>query len=320
MFGSKKPEVMPTKMVTPDEAPTLAKATKDIEGRYSREVWWISNQDRLRKVGITIVIGIEALMVLFGLWVFVDYYLFKYVDEQKMIGAFLRGGELASSVRTQAPADILVREPILLSSGKTFDILTFVKNPNPNFVARITYHFQMEGKATEARSVNILHGSETPVAEFGVEGGKPRSAGFIMDNVEWSRINPKIIPYPVAWKEDRLGFKEKEIAHDPAFKIGGQTVGRTTFTLTNATGFGYREVDLYIVLKRGGAPVGVNRTVVTNINPLEEKFVQIDWFSSTSSANQVDIYPIVDIFDPEAYLASSAETPKDRRDLLERRR
>ena len=311
---------MPSKMAAQTDAPTLAKATKEIESRYSRDIWLIKHREGFKKAGIAALIAVETLLVLYGIWAFADYYLIRYVDEQKMISSFLNGDALSSSVREQAPSEIAFREPTVLSTGAAFDILAFAKNSNPNFIAEITYHFQIAGKATDKTSVLLLQDSEMPLTAFGIEGDRPRNAELVVDEIEWSRINPKQIPYPVAWKNDRLGFVEKNVLHDPTFKISDKTVGRTTFVFSNPTGYGYREVGLVIVLKRGGAVVGVNRTIVSNINPLEEKFVQVDWFGGAPAANQVDIYPIVDLFDRESYLETSFETPKDRRDLLERRR
>ena len=143
---------------------------------------------------------------------------------------------------------------------------------------------------------------------------------MIIEDTEWFRIDSQEIPNPIAWRDERINLAATEIDHDDNFRIGDKTFGRTSFNLTNRTGYGYYEVDLYVVLMRGSVPVGVNRTVLSDIMPREAREVQLNWFDATPRANEVELFPRVNLFDAGSYRPEGLETPVDIRDVLLRRR
>ena len=198
MFGSKKPEVMPSKMAAQTDAPTLAKATKEIESRYSRDIWLIKHREGFKKAGIAALIAVETLLVLYGIWAFADYYLIRYVDEQKMISSFLNGDALSSSVREQAPSEIAFREPTVLSTGAAFDILA-LQRIQTEFYRGNNLSFSNSRKSDRQNFGSAFATAKCLLRLSGLKETAEKRE-LVVDEIEWSRINPKQIPYPVAWK------------------------------------------------------------------------------------------------------------------------
>lgn len=157
-----------------------------------------------------------------------------------------------------------------------------------------------------------------PVVAFAQERPRPQNAELVIENVNWLRIRPNFVTSPIQWRNDRLNLDVANVTHDDRFTIGDTNFGRTTFDLTNASGYGFYDVDLFVVLKRGSATVAVNRTTLSDLEPLETRPIQLNWFESAPSATDVELYPVVNLFDPEVYLSIEGEAQEDLRDALER--
>jgi hypothetical protein len=326
LFSKKKKSVsrsqpkMP-EMVDVQAGPTLANASHKSEKRYRRSIWWVEHREGLKKAFVILIIAIEVLIGIIGIWKFIDYYVFNYVEEQALVESFFVGvGDLADVTREQAPDDLKFKDPLVLSSGDSYDILSFVSNENPDWITRLSYHYSFDDRLSDSEQVIILQGETLPLVTFGVESPRPRNPKLVVEDVEWFRIDSQEIPHPIEWKNERINLNTSDIDHDDNFRIGDKIFGRTSFNLTNKTGYGYYEVDLYVILKRGSVPVGVNRTVLSDLLPRESRNIQLNWFDATPRANEVELYPRVNLFDGEVYRPESLETPIDIRDVLQRRR
>ncbi len=321
IFSSKKPVSVAAPDVDPNDAPTLAAESRKTQKEFDRAIWWVEHRDAVKRVGIGVLIALEILVGLIGLWQFVDYYVFDYVEEQRLIDSLLASPEqLYTLAREQAPLDIVVAPPVVLASGSGYDVLSFATNENEGWVARLTYHMRLGDVPQKTEQVILLQGEKAPLVLFEVEGARPRNPDIVVENVEWYRIDTTRIPFPVQWKEERLHVEAQNVEHDDQFRIGSKTFGRTTFSLANKSGYGYYEMDVFVVLRRGGAPVAVNRTVVSDVLPREVRPIQINWFDTTPRATDVEMFPRVNLFDPSVYRPESVEASVDVRDtLLERR-
>ena len=98
-----------------------------------------------------------------------------------------------------------------------------------------------------------------------------------------------------------------EAQHSSDLVIGDRSFGRTTFKIRNKTGFGYYEVPITVVLKRGNSLVGVNKTTISSLQSLEESMIQVDWFDNAPSASTVEVYPELDLFDEANYMPKNAD-------------
>lgn len=320
LFTGSTKESAPKGPADPNKGPTLGALGQQYEKRYKREVWWLENRSALEKGIILFVILVEVVLGLIGLWAFVDYFVIDYVEENRLVETFFVGaGDLHSVVQAQVPSDLQVGGARVVSAGGVYDVIAIASNPNEGHVARVSYRLAYDDRSTEQRQVVIMQGMEVPLVAFEVEAPRPRNPQVLVDNVEWWRIDAKTIPDPVAWRDARLNLQFEDLRHDNDVTIGDQVVGRTTASLRNATGFGFYEVEVYVVLKRGGSTIGVNRTQVTGLEPREERPFQLDWFGGSPSAQAVEVYPVVNLFDDTVYLPEEGTADTDRRDIQIRR-
>lgn len=313
----------PTVPKAPDtqSGPTLVDETKKAQKKYDRAIWWVRHEERLKMIGVYVLIVFEIVIGLIGVWAYVDYFLIDYVEEQRLVeGFFIGSDDLRDNVTSSGPAELAVKSPTVLLAGKTYDILAFATNENPQWAAQVTYHFEYGSRQSEPETVIILQDSTLPLVEFQVESPRPSSPNLLLDEIEWYRIDQHDIPHPVEWKQERLNLEVTEVVHDNNFRVGDRTFGKTNFTVTNDSGYGYYEIEAFIVLKRGTTPVAVNSTVMTDLMPTESRPIQLNWFANSPSASSVELYPMLNLFDGDVYRPESAEVDVDVRDALIKRR
>ena len=306
-------------MIDPNQGPTLVQAEKEFDKRYKRDIWWIEHKEQLRRSGVVFLFVVEALFGLIGVWAFVDYFLIHYVEEGRLVESFFVGADnLHAVVQTQVPRSLEVGEVDVLPAQEGFDVFTLITNPNADHIARVRYRMTYDDRESAQNTVMLLQEATVPLVEFHVAQPRPRNPRVIIDSVEWWRIDAHSIPDPLAWKQARLNVAFTDVRQDTELKIGDQIVSRTLANVVNKTGFGYYDLDVYVVLKRGGSVIGVNRTVLSNLLPREERAFQLDWFGGSPAAQTIDVYPVVNLFDESVYLPSDTVPNIDRRDLLNR--
>ena len=299
---------------------TLVKEDARHARLFRRSFWWLDHKERVRKVGLGVLVGVEVLLIAIGVYAYVDAYLLHEGDEAR-IGVELASALPFSSVsRAQAPLDLRAGAVSVLASGKSFDILSLLENQNRSWIATVDAHYQMGGRATEVTRIVLAPGMQAPFVAFGLAAPRPATPSLVFDRVSWQRIDSRVIPDPLAWKDERLHLMTQDVSTGLAEKTGTTAFTETTFSLTNATGYGFGSIDLYVVLRRGGSPVAVNRVVVTALAGGETRPIVLRWFDAIASVSTTDFYPVVNVFDPDAYLAvtSTGQEAPDRRDAVGR--
>ncbi|MBT6254203.1 hypothetical protein HOI83_03165 [Candidatus Uhrbacteria bacterium] len=302
------------------DKPVLLKAEKEADKIYKREVWWLEHKTGLRKGVVIFLIGVEAVFGLIGLYAFADYYLIDYVEEQQLVSTFFEGtGDLQAINTRQQPTELRFEDAVSIQSGQRYDILAFVENANVDWIAEVTYHFEYGDTQSEQEVVVVNQQTRLALTKLGLDGARDRTPRITIDNIRWQRINAHAIPDPILWKTERWNFEVSEITHDTDIEIGDRAFGRTNFTIKNKTGFGYYEVPVTVILKRGNTLVGVNRTTLSNLRGLEERTIQVDWFDTAPSASVVEIHPELNLFDEANFIPAGADDELDRRDIQIRR-
>lgn len=300
--------------------PTLLAATKEMDQRYRRDLWFAREKDRLGTLSFIALLFTEIVIASIGVFVFLDYYVLRYPAERSLLTAFAPNTVLHSAVQSQTPQTIGVDSAqVFVARSGSYDAMTFTKNPNEKWVADIYYVWTWDGGKSAEQNARLLPGESRPLVLFGIEGSRPKGMEIQVNRIEWWRVNPQQVRDPVAWVNARLRVRTSDVVHDDRFQVGEKVVGRTSFTLTNETGYGYRDMLMVLVAQKGSAAVGLHQFTVSDLAPHESRTVQVDWFGQAPVANGVAIYPVVDVFDPSMYTSLSADPGIDRRDMLYRR-
>ncbi len=290
---------------------------KATEKFYKRSQWWISHRARLKHVGFGVWIALDVFLVSFTLWVFVDTFLIHYETERGLLRSLLieNPTTLYATSRVQAATPLTIDgTPTVLASGDgAWDVVGFMTNPNEDWWAEAVYQFTYGADTATSPNTAVLYPKTTqPLLALGIKNGQPTNANLRLLGLRWHRIDPHTIPDFSAWKTERLNL----VVADAAFSgvLGGEkTLGRSTFSVANQSAFGYWSVPLAILLKRGSAIVGVSTTSLEQLEAGETRRVSLTWFESIPGVGEIEVVPLLNLFDASNYLPARSERSRDTR-------
>ncbi len=265
--------------------------------------WWVTNRLTLRTLGYGALIGWCVLTWGYGLWTLFDAYALSYPKEQRFIARMATTAITEEAQRLSAPTPL---EPgaayALPLDGNRQQLFAPANNPNPLWWATIRYRFRDGNTETPLRSATLLPNESRTLTELGWEGPSLRAPSLSIESVEWKRIDPALTG------GDYAAFKARHanlVADRPTYtsnlELEGKTLGQSTFTLRNPSGFSYRNVELLTFLRRGGEIVGINRLALPSIAAGASQTVALVWPEHPQNVSSVEVRPFVSILDPETF-------------------
>ncbi len=297
------------------EAPELAAGEK----RYKWSLWWVEKRALLAKIGLGIWAVVDAILIIFALWTMVDTFLISYENERSMAAGFAANQEQRHIVTmSNAP------EPVKLSSDVSvfslgdgrYDFYATIENPNEKHWLEFDYYFVYGNTLTETKHGFVFPIESKPLVDLAVSAEiRPTNAKVVIDNLDWHFVSPHLIPDFSDWREDRLDFRVTDAEYIPSLEID-KSVGRSTFTITNRTAFGYWEPLFYVLLYRGASVVGVTSTTIDQFFAGTSRTVEQNWFGALSAVSDIEVIPEIDLFDSSVYMPLKGESEIDLRERI----
>jgi hypothetical protein len=252
---------------------------------------------------IGIYIAVDAALIVYGGWGILKYLV---IDAGARKQEQLQNSQsLLNPAVHQAntPQPLALSGAQILANGAKFDLIALVRNQNPKHGASFTYRFVSGSEATQPQKGFILPGEEKYVATLGASfASRPSAVQLELMDVQWRPIDRHAIPDLAAFEKDRLTFTVTNPLFDPAVPVDTKTVGKTTFTLTNATGYGYQAVRVLVVMYTGSAITAVNEATLVALQPGETRNAEVTWFDTLPAISKVEVLPEVDVLDDAVYL------------------
>lgn len=198
---------------------------------------------------------------------------------------------------------------ILLNAGSRGDVVVPVTNPNPRSAAYFNYHFLVNGAAIGGRSDFILPGETKYLLALGQEiPAGSTDAQLVIENYSLKRVDAHAVPDWAAYRAQRMDFRISDARFVPGTSSGLSeklSVGEMSFTIANASAYGYRNLRLIILLKSNGEVVAANDYVLENFRSGETRSPRLSWTGNVPPVNQVEVIPDLDILDSGIYLPYS---------------
>lgn len=270
-------------------------------GDLAAASWWVKHHLGLRRLGYGFLAGLSVLFWGFTIWSYVDAYLISWPRESRIHKQIAQQVVPLDAIRRIAP------EPLQPGDVRAFaatddrlDLLSSLSNPNDLWSAKVTYVFKLGEQLSPPQEAVILPRSTRPLTQLGFKGdGDPQ---LDIQSIRWQRVLlPDVDGNFEAFSLQRQDFVFSE---EPEYISLGEGVGKTDFTLTNNSGYGYWNVELYVTLLRQGIPLAVNKVDVRELKPNEERAISLQWLEEVGGVDQVEITPYVDILDPASYLST----------------
>lgn len=267
--------------------------------------WWVRHRLGLRKAAFISLISLSILTWGYTIWSLLDAFAVSYPRERRIPVIIARDQFFPAGITQSAP------QPLQPSDVNSFpntenrqDLWVELTNPNTKWWAEFTYQFQTGETKTSPRKGFILPASTKSLTELGWSGALS-SPTLIIENVIWHHLNPTQVGGDYdAYALTRLPFVFENPTYKSDLVVGTQTVGQTDFILRNPSGFGYWSVEFTIVLYRDSAPIAVHTVTQREIKPGESRPISLNWFENPIGVTKTEIYPSVNILDPQSFLPS----------------
>lgn len=195
--------------------------------------------------------------------------------------------------------EILNSNYLVNSSGKT-DFISLVSNPNSDWWAKITYHFNLSGESSDSEEIKILPGQSLYLILAG-QSITPTSntdqAELVLENISWQRILDRV-------KLNNFQFDVSDVVYESNVVVpnSSQTFSRVTGQISNRSLFGYWSVDIQIILLKGNQPVALKQILLRQFIAGETQSINAQWFDALPSPLEIIVQPVVDIFDDSNYM------------------
>lgn len=297
---------------------------KQFEREYKLSLWWVNNKSRLKQIGIVLFIIFDVALISFASWVMIDAFLLNAQSDQAIVEQMVREGQgdLNAYTRATKAQGLIISNAIALPSRPgVYDMYAEITNPNQDWYAVFEYTFASSAEESESQIGFILPGELKPFAAFGIESSTtPLNTEIVLHNLNWRRIENKLTGDYDIFAEDRLQFDIQNLSFQANFRIEEERIPRISFDLVNDSAYSYFDPTIYILLRRGGSVVGVNRLTLSEIESGETQPIVVNWFGTIPQANSVDIIPVINILDPTSYKTLEGVEATDLRDTVDLRR
>ncbi len=307
-----------------EEQNLLAPEEKQFATFYKRSVFWINHRRTIRGIALGIFLCVDLLLLGSSAYAFFDFGINDYFTERAMVGGIVEGvGHFHTVSRPRAAASLTVAGTDVFGIDATrADFYAELTNPNVDWEASFDYAFTYGEGTTDVQKGFILPSElRKPIVALGVTVGTvPRSATLQISNIVWTRVNHHAIGDYAAWQGERLNFVTSDVSFDRSVTLGTSTIGRTQFTVQNASAYGFWDPLFTVVLYRNDHPVGVTTVSTPSLAGGESREITVNWFGTVPQANATLIVPNMDIFDPTIYMPLHGELVPDVRERVKSKR
>jgi len=279
----------------------VAKPKKSPEdSRLSFGYWWVENKEMVKNGFILAALAIGGLLLLYGIYGYVDYYLISYSKNQKLFEPRQVSLNWNYIQQISMPLEIQADSVRAIRSKENYDIVTRVTNPNDKWhVSKLDYHFTFGSATTDSKTSFILPGETTYLVELNQERSGGATANLVVEDLEWTKE-----PDFAALKEQLLRFELSDIAYTPASQTGisgTQPINQVSFKIKNNSAQNFWNIDLIIQLYAGTQLRAINTYNLNSLDSLEEREVVLNWPGVLPAINKVEVIPQIDILDPDSY-------------------
>jgi len=265
--------------------------------------WYVTHKLQLRK-------GLIIFLILLS-FSFYAYSIYKavvilFIDDQNLNRElnYLSADSInyAYFHQVNQPKDLeILSFDSLAGRENRYDFVAKISNPNPQwFAANVLFQLLSGGKVIAEKNSFIYPGEEKYIAFFGQELTSFENPSLKVADIGWRRVH-QFSDYALP----RLNFTTSDIefksAQDSGIR-GELPVSTLNFKITNNTAYSYWQVGVFMALLSGSDPVAVNYLSLDQFHSGETRNVEMRWYESLPSVQQIEILPEVDIFNSTSYM------------------
>lgn len=289
-----------------------------VEKQHRRETLVLNARPLLARVLLGVWIVIDGVLLIFFVWQIIVYLVSGSFAQLRQIGTLGDNVDvLHASVVSSAAHDLLVKNvKALRASSSATDMYASLENPNADWYATFSYRFTWSGAVTDTYRGFVMPGESKYLLALNIKGDtRPSSAEVELIDVAWHHVNRHDVANITSWLEDHQRFVVTDSVYAADVALESGSVGRSAFTVTNNTPYGYWNPVFVVLLERNGAVVGANQATIERFAAGETRQVDVHWSGDIPASGTNVVIANINFFDAGAYMMPSGIQGTDWRDI-----
>lgn len=299
--------------------PILSPELQAIEREHQRDVRIVEARPKLMRLGFALAVIADVAMVAFFAFVIIGYVVSDSFAELRSAGGFDDNIAAMHAIAKGSDAQQLVlgSAKVLQGTATSYDFYATVKNTNTDWYATFTYSFSAGSTTSRTEDGFVMPGENKYLLSLGTRAeNRPSSPSITLENIVWHRINHHDAPDVAVWLAEHGSFLLTTPTYAADIALANEKIGRTTFTVTNASPYSYWAPQFNVILERAGAVVGVSRATLSQFIAGEVRNAEVRWYGEIPLTATATVAPNVNFFDESSYMSPQGTQGIDPRDLL----
>lgn len=275
-------------------------------GDFKWSLWYVKHKLLLYKLAVGFLIG---WIIIFGGYAAIslaDYLIFGIASDINLYRQLGNFPDYTATHAKYAPVALRIESVEALPGGTTaYDLVARVGNPNKNFIVHFDYHFSIGEEKTPTQKGFLLAGEMKPVVYFGFKSGFPSGVNLVIENISWKRLRAQEIKDPAVFQAQRLNFLASDFSFTSQAASDGVGANIIKFDLKNDSAYGYRDANFVVGLMSGGTMAATMPLLLQDFKAGETRVVDLRNFVSNLPVDDIEIFPLIDTYNKEVYLAPS---------------
>ncbi len=299
--------------------PILSPELQAIEAQNRRDIRIVEARPMLLRIGLTLAIVADVAMLAFFAFVIIGYVVSDAFTDIRSAATLQNNVASMHAIAKGSDAQQLTlgSAKVIQGTPTSYDFFATVKNPNADWYATFTYRFSAGATTSRTEEGFVMPGESTYLLSLGVKAdSRPSSPSITIENLVWHRVNHHDAPDVSAWLENHGNFLVTTPTYAADIALASASIGRTTFTVTNASAYSYWEPQFTVILERAGAVVGIAQATLSQFTAGEVRNAEVRWYGDIPLTATATVVPRINFFDSSVYMSPQGTQGLDPRDLL----
>lgn len=286
--------------------PMLSPELQAIEREHRRGIRLLAARPLIVRFGIVLLCVGGIMMCIFFIITIVGYIVSGSFSELRAVAGMKNNITSMHGITKESVAQPLVvgAAKAVQSTPNRYDLYTTLQNANTEWYATFTYRFTGGEGVSRTEKGFIMPREKKYILALGVQTDiRPSALRVTLEDIVWHRVNRHEALNSKEWLEEHGNFTITSPTYTTDIALMTTPIGRTAFTVTNASAYSYWEPQFIVVLERAGTVVGITRATVSSFDAGEKRDVEVRWYGDLPLSTSATVVPDINYFDPLSYMA-----------------